>query len=86
MKSVTAYRVAFSLGLLSTVATVAAGMAIQDIYHGEPDLRLEWSVLRVSFLVVIAFHACALAALWRTIGVFDSDAATRGEGDQPKVV
>ncbi len=31
-----------------------------DIYHGEPDLSLEWMVLRVSFLTIIAFHGFAL--------------------------
>ena len=41
-------------------------MALQDIYHGEVDLTLEWGVLRVSFLVIIAFHAAALLTLWKT--------------------
>ena len=53
------------MGLLSIVAIIAAGMALQDIDHGEPDLTLEWRVLRVSFLVIVAFHVLALIELWK---------------------
>ena len=67
MKQRTACRLAYRLGWLSIIAILAAGMALQDIYHGEADLTLEWSVLRISFLIIIAFHALALLALRKTI-------------------
>jgi hypothetical protein len=86
MTSRSGYRFSFGLGLLSSLAIVAAGMALQDVYHGEEDLTLEWSVLRVSFLVIIAFHAFALSALWSTIGVSDSNSAAHAQGEQPKVL
>jgi hypothetical protein len=62
------YRVARLLGVLSIVATVLAGLALQDIYHAETDVTLEWRVLRVSFLIIVAFHAVALSALSKAIG------------------
>jgi hypothetical protein len=75
MRPPTRYQVAFGLGLLSAASTVTAGLALQDIYHGEEDLTLEWGALRVSLLIIIAFHAFALPALWRRIDVADSNAA-----------
>ena len=60
-----ARRLARRLGWLSTIAILAASLALQDILHGEADLTLEWTVLRISFLVIVAFHAVALFALRR---------------------
>ena len=59
--------VAFWLGLLSVLAIVLANIALQDIYHQEADLRLEWRLVRISFLVMFTFHGLALSALWTTI-------------------
>jgi hypothetical protein len=58
---------AFAWGLLSLVAILAAGMALTDIYHEEPDLTLEWRVLQVAFAIIVAFHVVALAALAKVI-------------------
>ena len=67
MKGRAACRLALGLGLVSILALFLAFMALQDIYHGEADLTLEWSALRLSFLVIIAFHATALFALWKVL-------------------
>ena len=56
-------RLAAALGLLSTLGLVAAALALTDIAHGEPDLTLEWTVLRVAALLVVAFHVTAFWAL-----------------------
>lgn len=61
----TTSRLTLGLGVLSVLAFVAASMALQDIYHGEPDLTLEWRVLRVSFLIILVFHVSALTAAWK---------------------
>lgn len=58
-----AIRLATALGVLSIVALLAAFLALTDIGHGEPDLTLEWNVLRVAALTVVAFHVAALRAL-----------------------
>ena len=64
----TACRVSLWLGVLSVLAILAAHLALQDIYHGEADVSLEWNVLRVSFLIIITFHVFALIAAWKGQG------------------
>ena len=59
-------RLALGFGWLSLLAILAASLALQDVSHGEADLTLEWTVLRISFLIIVAFHALALFALRRT--------------------
>ena len=63
MTTESTHRWAFRLGIVSLVAILAAHLALTDIRHGEADLTLEWNVLRVSFVIVIAFHVTALRAL-----------------------
>lgn len=64
-----AIHLAQGLGVLSLLAIVAAILALTDIGHGEPDLSLEWNVLRVAALAVIAFHVAALVAMRRALRV-----------------
>ncbi len=61
-----AIRVTSGLGLLSLLALGASHLALTDIAHGEPDLRLEWNVLRISGAVIAIFIVAAIAALRRT--------------------
>ena len=58
----TACRVSLWLGLVSVLAILTALLALTDIYHRETDVSLEWNVVRVSFLIIIAFHVFALIA------------------------
>jgi len=60
-----AIRLATTLGIVSIVGLLAAFLALTDIGHGEPDLTLEWNVLRAAALAIVAFHAAALWALRR---------------------
>ena len=64
----TACRMSLWLGVLSVLAILAAHLALQDIYHGEVDVSLEWNALRVSFLIIITFHVFALIAAWKGRG------------------
>jgi len=57
--------VSLALGALSLVAVALSHLALTDIYHGEGDLALEWRVLQVSALVIVAFQVVALATLGR---------------------
>lgn len=57
---------AILLGAASSIGIVLSWLALQDIFHAyEPDLSMEWSIVRVAFLVSIAFHATSLVALQR---------------------
>jgi hypothetical protein len=51
------------VGWLSWLLVIVALLALTDVYHGEADLSLEWRALRVAFVVIIAFHFAAFAAL-----------------------
>jgi len=68
----TLIRVTMVLGVLSLLAGVATHLALTDIYHGEADVTLEWNIVRVSALVLLAFIAMALFTLGRTLRVLTS--------------
>lgn len=61
------HRIAVAAGMLSLLALGVAALALTDIAHGEPDLSLEWAVLRVCAAVVLGFHVTAIAVLARGI-------------------
>ena len=48
------------LGLVSLAAFIFGRLAMTDIFHGEPDLTLEWKVVSATFLPVLAFHLLAI--------------------------
>ena len=57
--------VAIWLGLLSAVGLVLQALALQDISHGEADVMLEWTFVRLAYATSVAFHVFALRALLR---------------------
>ena len=62
-------RVAMALGALSLLGGVSSHLALTDIYHGEADVTLEWSVLRVCALIFLLFIGSALFTLGRALKV-----------------
>ena len=50
------------LGSVSTVFFICERLALTDIFHGEPDLTLEWNIVSASFLPILAFHLLSVAA------------------------
>ena len=59
--------IAFFLGIASLVAIFIGMLALNDIYHGEDDLRQEWMALRICFAVIFIFQVFALVTFWRMI-------------------
>jgi len=53
------------LGIAAIVMVALAFLALSDIGHGEPDLSLEWTVVRIAFLVVAAFIVTTIILLVR---------------------
>lgn len=54
-------------GGFSIIAVVMSFLALTDIGHGEPDLSLEWAVLRTAFLVIVLFQVSTLVTdNWQT--------------------
>ena len=56
-------RLSLGLGCLSAVCIVLMFLALTDIYHGEADLSLEWRIVQVALVAMVAFHIAAFAAL-----------------------
>ena len=57
------------LGILSLLAGLFAYLALTDIYHGEADVTLEWTILRICALVFVAFIGASLFTLIRALKV-----------------
>ncbi len=51
------------LGVVSVVGLLVSLLALTDIAHGEPDVTLEWWVVRVAYLSVVLFQVAALVTL-----------------------
>jgi hypothetical protein len=43
------------LALISLAAIILSHLALTDIAHGEPDLRLEWTILRLTAGLLLIF-------------------------------
>jgi hypothetical protein len=56
-------RATMILGALALAAGIAGHLALTDIYHGEADVSLEWSLLRICALILLAFIVSALIIL-----------------------
>jgi len=63
----TQIRVTIVLGTLSLLAVLITHLALTDIYHGEADVTLEWSVVRICALVLLVFIGMALFTLRRAL-------------------
>lgn len=60
-------RLTIVLGFVVILSGVFAMLALQDIYHHEADVTLEWNVVRLASLIFIIFIPLALASLWRAL-------------------
>ena len=54
-------------GIVSLVFFIFGRLAMTDIYHGEPDLSLEWGIVSLTFLPVLVFH---LVAVWTGVVIW----------------
>ncbi len=55
--------VTFILSGLSILALMFSHLALTDIYHGGEDLSMEWSFLRITALIFIAFITSTIITL-----------------------
>ena len=53
----------FYLGIVVAIAFPLSALALQDIWHREADLRLEFWIVRISFLLIALFIAATLRTL-----------------------
>ncbi len=55
------------MDFVSLAALLLSYLALSDIYHGEADARLEWTVLQVSAVIPVAFIAGTVFTLGRVL-------------------
>lgn len=60
-------RMAIVLGMLSIIAGILGHLALTDIYHGEGDLTLEWSILQAGAFIIFAFVISSLLVLRKAL-------------------
>jgi hypothetical protein len=54
------------LGVLAFLGLIFSFLSLQDIYQGlEPDLTMEWSIVRMTFFLFLLFVPIALFTIWR---------------------
>jgi hypothetical protein len=78
-------RLAYALCLAALPAGVLAHLALTDISHGEPDVRLEWGIVRVAALVVAAAVLASLRALHGLLQATRGAGPDGGEGEPARL-
>jgi len=63
-------QISWVLGILSVIALLACMAALTDIYHGEQDVRLEWTIVRLGFLVIFILIVAVLVFTRQAIKYF----------------
>ena len=63
----TQIRATMILGVLALLAGIMGHLALTDIYHGEVDVSLEWNILRICGLILLAFIGASLITLKKAI-------------------
>lgn len=58
---------AIALGFIAIVFAVFAILALADIASGEPDLTLEWAVVRAALAIIVISQVLSLAAIARLL-------------------
>ncbi len=54
------------LGVISFMGLIFSFLSLADIYQGlEPDLTLEWSIVRITFFPIVLFVPFALFTIWK---------------------
>jgi type II secretory pathway component PulL len=48
-------KITLVLSSLSILALIISHFALTDIYHGEEDLSMEWTFLRIAAVIILAF-------------------------------
>lgn len=62
MKTLTTISIIF--GILTIISIFVSHLALTDIYHNtEPDLSLEWNIVRLGYLLTFTFAVIALITI-----------------------
>ncbi len=68
MKQLKTYSiVTIVFGIISIVGIIFSHLALTDIWHGEPNLDMEWKIVQVSFFFIILFHVSTFITLYKLL-------------------
>ena len=70
--------VCWIIGMLALIGIFLSFLALADIWHGEEDLSLEWSILRFAFAMMIIF---IVASFFTLVRVWNFLKQTHGTAD-----
>jgi hypothetical protein len=57
-------RMSFGLGIIVLIGLFSSVLALLDIYqNNEPDLNLEWNIIRVTFLFTLMYVIISLITI-----------------------
>ena len=73
------------LGVLSFAAFVLERLALTDIFHGEPDLDLEWMLVNAALLPILLFHVSGLVSIAIAIRRLERHRGPLGDTDRQDV-
>jgi hypothetical protein len=59
--------ISLALGMASLISIVFCFLALVDVSHGESDLTLEWSVVRLSLAIIFIFIIFVITTLIRLL-------------------
>ena len=55
-----------ALGMLTLISILFSVLALMDIYEGtEPNLDMEWNMLRLTFLIVLVFTSISMITIFK---------------------
>ncbi len=55
--------IVMGLGAVTLLVGILGHLALTDIYHGEPDLSLEWGIVQVTALFIVCYITASLFML-----------------------
>ena len=68
MKQLKSYSfVTIVFGIISVAGLLFSHLALTDIWHGEPNLDMEWRIVQVAFFFIILFHVSAFITLYKLL-------------------
>ncbi|MFH1941193.1 MAG: hypothetical protein ABIL68_03735 [bacterium] len=58
-----------TLACFSFIALLFSHLALTDIYHGETNVNMEWTILRVAAIVFLAFIVSTIFTLRQVLKI-----------------
>ncbi|MCB0727364.1 MAG: hypothetical protein R3A12_03715 [Ignavibacteria bacterium] len=58
------YRMTIAFGVITIISLLFSAFALHDIYYNkEPDLTLEWNIVKLSFIFIVIFIGLSISTI-----------------------